>query len=181
MRMLMLTASTLARDDRDGAPRTLFCRRTSMGRLPSYGPPPPPQAYGPPPPPAYGPPPPQAYGPPAYGPPPVVAYGPPPPPQTYYAPAASLCCPGVPTRQRVRATGLRRRPAFTIASVRGIGAAAAANCGHGDRTARGFIPASARMTDPGRAERGRRHRVCGDPRDLRPPGLGRIECDIGRA
>ena len=84
MRMLMLTASTLA---------ALALSQPQVFAADVYAPPPsygpPPQAYGPPPPPAYGPPPP------AYGPPPVVAYGPP-PPQTYYAPPPAYVAPGYP-------------------------------------------------------------------------------------
>ena len=70
MRTPMLTACALAALFAM-APAQVFAADIS-GPAPSYGPPPPPQAYGPPPP--------------GYGPPPVVAYGPPPPPQTYIAP-----------------------------------------------------------------------------------------------
>jgi hypothetical protein len=65
MRMLMLTASTLAAMIATGlSPARVLA--ADVYPPPSYGPPPP-QAYGPPPP-AYGPPPPQAYyvPPPAY-------------------------------------------------------------------------------------------------------------------
>jgi hypothetical protein len=85
MRMLMLTASTLAAIALSPAQ---VLAADVYAPPPSYGPPP--QAYGPPPPPAYGPPPPP------YGPPPVVAYGPPPPPQTYYAPPPANVAPGYP-------------------------------------------------------------------------------------
>jgi len=87
MRTLMLTVSTLAAMV-TMTPAQVFAADITRP-APSYGPPPPPQAYGPPPP-VYGPPPAQAYGPaPVYGPPPVVAYDPPPPPQAYVAPGYS--------------------------------------------------------------------------------------------
>ena len=81
MRMLMLTASTLAAMIAM-EPAQVFAADI-YGPAPSYGSPPPPQAYGPPPPPTYGPP-------------PVVAYGPPPPPQTYYASPQNYVAPGYP-------------------------------------------------------------------------------------
>jgi hypothetical protein len=70
MRMLMLTASTIAAIAGTALSPAQVLAADIYPPSPSYGPP---QAYGPPPPPPYGQP-------------PVVAYGPPPAPQAYVVP-----------------------------------------------------------------------------------------------